>query len=559
MEPAAYLAILVVGLLVGALLAGLLVKGGRGPSLAASEAELADFKARIEERDTWIAELRRQVEAERSLVNSVQQQITEAAAARSAFEQQALQLPRLEAQLAERDRLISSLQAESADLKARHASLLTRLDDAEKAQADRLRTLEDAQARLVAKDQAMAVLQAESSDLKSRHAAVLARLEEAEKTQIEKLKALEEAQARLAETFKGVAAEALASNNQNFLTLAETAFQKAQEAAKGDLDLRGQAISDVMKPLKEALERIEKSRVESFAGLSEQVKLLYEAQAKVEVETSKLANALRTPAVRGRWGEMQLRRVVEMAGMLNYCDFEEQVSVQTESGRLRPDMIIRLPNHREVVVDSKVSLAAYLDSLECADDAAREARLSEHAQQVRQHVVRLSAKSYWDQFDHAPDFVVAFLPGETFFSAALQKDPGLIEFGVESRVLLATPTTLIALLKAVAYGWRQEKLAENAQQISDLGKELYERLRVFAGHMDRVRSGIEKSVDAYNAAASSLESRVLVSARRFKELSAGQGDDIPDAGPIDKSPRALQAPELLALKAGSGGTLSFEE
>jgi DNA recombination protein RmuC len=482
MEPVTYLGILIIGLLIGGIFASLLVKGSRGPNFAAGEAEVAEFKARIEERDQAIKELRHQVDIERASYAQLQTLHTEAVAARAAADERALAVPKLEGQLEEKERTINVLNEKILTQESRHASLMTRLDETGKAQA-------------------------------------------------EKLRVLEETQQKLADTFRGAAAEALAANNENFLTL-----------ARGDQEIRQKALEDTLKPLRDKLEGLQKDRVESFAGLSEQFRLLQTAQAQAAAETSKLANALRAPSVRGRWGEMQLRRVVEMAGMVEYCDFEQQVTVDSEGGKLRPDMIIRLPNHREIIVDSKVSLAAYLDSLELADDGAREAKLVDHASQVRQHVQRLAGKAYWEQFREAPDFVVAFLPGETFFSAALQKDPELIEYGVENRVLLATPTTLIALLKAVAFGWRQEKLTQNAQEISDLGKELYDRLRVFAGHMDGVRSGLERSVESYNRAAGSLESRVLVSARRFKELSAATGEDIPQSEAVERTPRPLQAP-----------------
>lgn len=352
-------------------------------------------------------------------------------------------------------------------------------------------------------------------------------------------KAAEKSYAQFTDTLKGVAADALAANNQNFLALAQQSFQKAQETAKGELDVRHKAIDETMRPLKNALERIEKERVEGFAGLKEMVQLLHANQREASRETARLVHALKAPGVRGRWGEMQLRRVVELAGMLDYCDFQEQVSVQTEAGRLRPDLVIRLANDREIVVDAKVSLAAYLAALEQTDDAGRHSKLLEHAVQIRAHLKRLSAKAYWDQFTNAPDFVVAFLPGESIFAAALEKDPELIEFGVENRVLLATPTTLIALLKAAAYGWRQQNLARNAQQISDLGKQLYDRLATFTAHMDTLRTGLERSVKSYNEAVGSLETRVLPSARKFKELSAATGDDLPEIAPVETALRQL--------------------
>lgn len=506
MEPVIYLALLAVGCVGGVVIAMALLKGSRAPNLAASEAEIAEFKARLEEREKTLRTLQSELDQERTRVIEMSEQLRAAAAAQAAAESSAAersaQLARAEESLREKDASAHAAQQEIAALHARHASLLTRLDESEKAQADKLKTLE-------------------------------------------------EAQIRLAETFKGVAAEALTSNNQNFLALAEAAFQKAQETAKGDLDVRSKAIEESLKPLKDAMDRMEKDRVDAFAGLREQVQLMNQAQTKIESETSKLVNALKVPAVRGRWGEMQLRRVVEMAGMVEYCDFEEQVSVNTEGGRLRPDMIIRLPNHREIVVDSKVSLAAYLDSIDLTDEGERHAKLAEHARQIRTHVQQLSAKGYWDQFEHAPDFVVAFLPGEAFYSAALSKDPELIEFGVQNRVLLATPTTLIGLLKAVAYGWRQEKLAQNAQQISDLGKELYERLLKMTENFDDMRKGLERAVDSYNRTVGSLESRVLVSARRFKDLSATTAEEINPPEPIEKMPRQVQGGELALLAAAT--------
>jgi DNA recombination protein RmuC len=348
--------------------------------------------------------------------------------------------------------------------------------------------------------------------------------------------------------FQALSADALARNNQAFLDLAKATLAQTQEAARGDLDKRQQAIGDIVGPVRASLDKVdtriqelEKSRAGAYAGLQEQVRSLIETQSQLRMETGKLVTALRSPSARGNWGEVQLRRVVEMAGMLDHCDFVTQATLHSEDGRQRPDLLVHLPAGKTIVVDAKTPLDGYLRAIEAADDQTRRARLADHARQVRGHLTSLGRKSYWEQFDHAPEFAVLFLPGECFFSAALESDPSLIEAGVEQNVILATPTTLIALLRAVAYGWRQEKLAENAAEISALGKELFKRLSDMGDHWNRMGRNLERVVEAYNSAVGSMESRVMVSARKFAELkTAPLGVDIAPLEPVEKAVRALQ-------------------
>jgi DNA recombination protein RmuC len=348
--------------------------------------------------------------------------------------------------------------------------------------------------------------------------------------------------------FKALSADALARNNQSFLDLARSTLAQTQEAARGDLEKRQQAIVEMVTPVRHSLEKVdsqiqelEKARAGAYAALNEQVRSLVETQSQLRAETGKLVTALRTPGVRGRWGEIQLRRVVEMAGMLDHCDFVTQTTVASEEGRLRPDLLVRLPAGKTIVVDAKTPLDGYLQAIEAPDEQTRKARLADHARQVRAHLTALGRKSYWEQFEHAPEFAVLFLPGECFFSAALESDPSLIEFGVEQNIILATPTTLIALLRAVAYGWRQENLAQNAAEISALGKDLFKRLSDMGEHWNKMGKALERAVEAYNSAVGSLESRVMVSARKFAELkTAPLGVEIAELEPVDKSVRAVQ-------------------
>jgi len=368
-----------------------------------------------------------------------------------------------------------------------------------------------------------------------------------EALEAERVAAIEQAEKSLSAAFSELARQSLQSNSEVFLSLAKQHLGQHEEKARGDMEARQKAIESLVAPVRDALQKtekqiaeIEKDRREAYGSIRQHLVAMSTTQAALQTETRNLVNALRRPEVRGQWGELTLRRLAELAGMVEYCDFYEQENTQTAEGRLRPDMIIRMPNGRELIVDVKTPLDAYLTAVEAVEDAARQVALKRHADNVRNRVRELALKSYWSQFEKSPEFVILFIPGDQFLAAALEQQPGLLEDALHQKVILATPTSLVALLKAVAYGWRQVAMEENAKKIQALGEELHQRLAAFAGHLAKLGRQLGSSVDAYNSAVGSLERNVLPGARKFRDMGVSGRKDIEQLEPVGAAVRKIE-------------------
>ncbi len=412
---------------------------------------------------------------------------------------------------------------------------------------------EDLQRHITAKNTEITALMEQKAVLRENIAALHTKLTDLNDYNAMQVKSAEAAKQDLSHTFKALSADILKNNSQSFLILAKEVLNNVQQQNSSELQKSTTAIQELFKPVQTSLHQVdqqikmvEKERLAAYTSLTEQIKNMAVAQNRLQSETSGLSQALRTPLVRGRWGEMQLRRVVELAGMLNHCDFIEQESVDSGQGLLRPDMIVHLPGHKDIIIDSKAVLQAYIEASETSDEDLRRIKLRQHARHVREQINKLSAKSYWAQFRNSPEFVVLFLPGENFFSAALTQDPKLIESGVNQRVIIATPTTLIALLRAVAHGWRQDKIAINAQKIGEIGKVLYDRLQTLGNHFGDIKKGLDRTIGAYNKAVGSYESRVMATARRFGELDPSLAVQETELTNIEIAPRTPTEQKIIS-------------
>lgn len=390
------------------------------------------------------------------------------------------------------------------------------------------------------------------SQLREKNSVLTTRIEIEQQNSIEKIESLEKARMQLSETFAALSSQALKHNNEEFLKLAGENLKHFQTQAVNELDKKEKAIEHLLTPIKESLNKteqqiqhIEKDRKESYGALHKHLETMAQTQSSLQDETRKLVNALRRPEVRGQWGEMTLKRLAELAGMVEYCDFYEQEHTRTNDGALRPDMIVRMPDGREIVVDVKTPLDAYISAIEAVDDTQRLIHLKRHTQNVKQRINELADKAYWNQFKNAPDFVVLFIPGDQFLSAALDQEPAILENALSRQVILATPTSFVALLRAVGYGWRQEQLAENAEHIKTVGEELYGRLQTFTEHLQKLGRSLDTGLKHYNSAVGSFDSRVLPSARKFNEMGISADKRINQPNQVETAVRQIESEKEL--------------
>ncbi len=423
--------------------------------------------------------------------------------------------------------------------------------------------LESIAERVPTLDARVTALSEENANLKTANATLATQMREQTLAHEEKLAALTDVKGGIEKDLKALAQETLRANQGTFLELANQVFEKHKVGADGELEARQKAVEALVAPLTTTLQsfgqkvdELERARAEAYGSLTTELRSVAETQNAVRTETSKLVQALRAaPKTRGRWGEHTLRNVLELSGLSPYCDFSIEESFERDEGKLRPDVVIRLPGGRALVVDAKTSMSAYLDAIEAVDETARKQFLVLHAGQLRTHMRQLAAKAYWDGLTVTPDFVVMFIPGDNFYAAAVEQDPSLFEDAAAQRVILVTPSTLIALAKAVAFGWRQEKVAENAQRVHGLGRELYKRMLAMTDHIENCGSALGKSVKCFNQFIGSLEHSVMPQARRFNELEVeGTANEIAALEPLDMEPRRLRADRDFAEEASLGET-----
>lgn len=554
MELALPVVLLVLGLVVGVLIARMLLRSREEQAVnsarlevqsevAQLQSEIAVLQSRLHSVEVRAQEQNAEVQIRGQRIEALTRELHAESAARAGLETEVRLIPELQSRILAREQELETLRD----------SLRVEIDNRSQFEA-KAKRIPELERLIAAADKEMREGNQRIADLRAQLAEVQTAQEKEGESMDEKIVLLQEAEKRLSDAFHAVSAKALQSNNQSFLELAKSTLENFQQAAKGDLEKRQQSIHELVKPVRESLEKVdqkilelEKQRVGAYHSLTEQVKMLSESQQSLRSETANLVKALRAPQTRGRWGEIQLRRVVEMAGMLEYCDFFEQRTDETSNGTIRPDMEIKLPGDKSIIVDAKVALQAYLEAIESQDDIARKQKMRDHARQVRTHVQTLSSKKYWDTLKQTPEFVVLFLSGESLLYAALEEDPQLIEYGIGEKVIIATPTTLIALLKSASYGWRQENLAKNAKSISELGSDLYRRISKVGDHLAKLGDNLERSVRSYNETVGSLERNVLPGARRFKELGVSTGDkEIEELPQIEIGTRTVQAPELVA-------------